>query len=78
MGDPTRTDNGKTATKLYVLIELDLTTNLTTIESNIHDPSVMLRVNGQGMHIWADDRMKKQAALVAAASKRPLVMVPKH
>jgi len=80
MGDPTRRDAGKGANKLFILIELDLDTSMTTVETNIHDPAVMLRVNGQGMHIWADNLMKKTAAALAGAAngKRPLVLTPKH
>lgn len=78
MSDPTRKDAGQGVNKLFILIELDLDTSLTTVETNIHDPAVMLRVNGQGMHIWADNKMKQQAAALAANGKRPLVMTPKH
>lgn len=76
--DPTRKDGGQSVNKLFILIELDLDTSMTTVETNIHDPSVMLRVNGQGMHIWADNKMKQQAAALAANGKRPLVMTPRH
>lgn len=78
--DPTRKDAGKAANKLYVTVELDLGTELTTIESNIRDPAVMLRIIGQGMHIWSSDHMKKVAtALQPANGKRPpLLMIPKH
>lgn len=77
MGDPTRKDNGAGTDKLFVTIELDLTTSLSTIETNVADPAVMMRVIGQGMQVWSDDRMKKIAeAMKASAGKRPLVLVP--
>jgi hypothetical protein len=78
MSDMTRKDAGAGLPKLVVTIEMDLTTSLVTVETNVHDPSVMLRLVGQGMHIWSDNEMKSRVSRQQSAQpgsvKRPLML----
>jgi len=61
--------------KLFIHMELDLTTQTAAVETNIIDPSVMLRVLGQSMHIWANDKMEKQVAAIANNGGRRLPVI---
>jgi len=74
MGDPTRIDNGANQKKLAVTIEMDLSTSLVTVETNVADSAVLLRLIGQGMHIWADNQMKVKAEAMQKYSKRPFAL----
>lgn len=63
--------------KLTIRIELDLATQVTSIETNVTDPTVLMRLIGQGMHIWANDRLAKQLEAIASnGGKRVSVMLP--
>lgn len=65
--------------KLFLRIELDLATQLTTIETNVTDPAVLMRLIGQGMHVWANDRINKQLEAIASnGGKRVPILLPKR
>lgn len=59
MANPTRKDAGLSREALFVSISVDPETSNVTVETNIHNAAVMLRVLGQASHVWADDHMRK-------------------
>lgn len=77
MSDPTRKDGGVGPDQLFVSIAVDSATSNVTVETNIHNAAVMLRVLGQAMHVWADDLMRKGLEAAQRRVHLPTLVPPR-
>ena len=68
--DPTRRDAGQSSRTLTIHIEYDLDREYTSVETNIVDTVVFMRIMSNALQVKANDAMRQRAEL----SKRRIAM----